>query len=234
MHTAKRYGFLETSMGVMFDDATLARLIGTSIDDLYRLKGELLNAGIPSVEESSGVWFSRRMVKEAVKSEKCAEAGKKGGGNPSLTTHPNTVAKEDIQIPDTRNHISLKVTSKGDLYRSIVLPFDSESFKQTWEDFREHRKSLKSKMTTKAEKLLLNKLPETEAEAEEWIERSIMNGWKSIFPPSAQKESQKKERPIWHECERRCNFWDTEKRWCSKYEKVEPKTCDHCHFFGGN
>lgn len=123
MHTAKRYGFLETPMGAEFDDETLARLIGTSKDDLYRLKTELLNAGIPSVEETSGIWFSRRMVKEQAKAEKCSEAGKKGGGNPSLTTNPNTVAKEEIQIPDTRNHISIKVTFKGDVYTSVFEAF---------------------------------------------------------------------------------------------------------------
>jgi len=182
MHTAKRYGFLETSMGVMLDDDTLARLIGASIDDLYRLKSELLNAGIPSVEDVTGIWFSRRMIKEFAKSEKCAEAGKKGGGNPSLASHPNTVAKRDIQIPDTRNHISLKVTSKGDLYRSIVLPFESESFKQAWQDFIDHRKAKKAKMTEKAVKLIFKDLPKNEADAIASIEQSIKNGWTAIFP----------------------------------------------------
>lgn len=122
MHTAKRYGYLETPTGAPFEDETMSRLIGTSKDDLYRLKYELLTAGIPSVEDASGIWFSRRMVKEQQKAEKCSEAGKKGGGNPSLASHPNT-SSNDNHIPDTISHISINVTFKGVLYTCLFDAF---------------------------------------------------------------------------------------------------------------
>ena len=41
----------------------------------------------------------------------------------------------------------------------------------------------------------------------------------------------KPERPVWQDCARRCRHWDAEKRWCSKYVKTEPKSCEHCREF---
>lgn len=123
MHSAKRRGYLETQLGQPINDKMLARLSGTFKDDLYRLKEELLSNGIPSIERSTGIWFNRRMVKDTEKSDKCADAGKRGGGNPTLSTQSpshslsNTDSREertDNQIPDTRSHISLKVPFKGE------------------------------------------------------------------------------------------------------------------------
>lgn len=107
MHNAKRRGFLETPQGVQLDDEQTSRLIGAFKDDLYRCKAELLVHGIPSVDEETGIWYCRRMVKETLKAQKCSDAGRSGGGNPIL----NKENKEDI--PDTRHHISLKETFKG-------------------------------------------------------------------------------------------------------------------------
>ena len=41
----------------------------------------------------------------------------------------------------------------------------------------------------------------------------------------------KPERPIWRDCARRCRHWDDEKRWCQKFIKQEPKSCEHCKEF---
>jgi len=41
----------------------------------------------------------------------------------------------------------------------------------------------------------------------------------------------KPERPIWQDCARRCRHWDSEKRWCSKFVRTEPKSCEHCREF---
>ncbi|MDX9792979.1 MAG: hypothetical protein RBU24_05710 [Kiritimatiellia bacterium] len=49
--------------------------------------------------------------------------------------------------------------------------------------------------------------------------------------PSAAPAAVKPERPIWVDCARRCRHWDDEKRWCQKYVKTEPKSCDHCREF---
>lgn len=49
--------------------------------------------------------------------------------------------------------------------------------------------------------------------------------------PSAAPAAVKPERPIWQDCARRCRHWDSEKRWCSKFVKTEPKICEHCREF---
>ncbi len=49
--------------------------------------------------------------------------------------------------------------------------------------------------------------------------------------PSAAPAAVKPERPIWQDCARRCRHWDDEKRWCSKFVKTEPKSCEHCREF---
>jgi hypothetical protein len=41
----------------------------------------------------------------------------------------------------------------------------------------------------------------------------------------------KPERPIWQDCAARCRHWDDEKRWCSKFVKHEPKSCEQCKEF---
>jgi len=41
----------------------------------------------------------------------------------------------------------------------------------------------------------------------------------------------KPERPVWKDCALRCRHWDSEKRWCQKYVRTEPKSCDHCREF---
>ena len=49
--------------------------------------------------------------------------------------------------------------------------------------------------------------------------------------PSAAPAAVKPERPIWRDCARRCRHWDDEKRWCQKYVRTEPKSCEHCKEF---
>ena len=41
----------------------------------------------------------------------------------------------------------------------------------------------------------------------------------------------KPERPIWRDCAARCRHWDAEKRWCSKFVRTEPKSCEQCREF---
>ena len=41
----------------------------------------------------------------------------------------------------------------------------------------------------------------------------------------------KPERPVWKDCAARCRYWDAEKRWCSKFVKTEPKSCEQCKEF---
>ena len=55
------------------------------------------------------------MVKDSIKSQKCSEAAIRGGGNPNLSGKTPEAQNTRNQIPETRNHISLKVTFKGQI-----------------------------------------------------------------------------------------------------------------------
>ena len=48
---------------------------------------------------------------------------------------------------------------------------------------------------------------------------------------SAPAAAAKPERPVWKDCARRCRHWDDEKRWCAKYVRTEPKSCEQCREF---
>lgn len=110
MHMAKRRGYLETPSGQAINEEQLARLTGTFIGEIKGLKAELIEHGIPSVEDGTGTWYNRRMVNESQKAEKCSEAGRKGGGNPLLRKERDT----KDQTPEVRDHISIKGTYKGE------------------------------------------------------------------------------------------------------------------------
>jgi len=116
MHSAKRRGFMESPQGHSLTEDQRSRLMGTFIGDLKRCEDELLLHGVPSVEEESGIWYCRRMVKETSKAEKCSVAGSKGGGNPLYKTDSIKEKK-----PEARSHISLKVTYKGAPTTSISM-----------------------------------------------------------------------------------------------------------------
>ena len=113
MWKAERKGYLETSQGVPVSIEQLARIIGESPDEVTRIVSELESAGVFSREDGSGVIFSRRIVKDVAFLTACSEAGRKGGGNPSLQTfkgcpkgaskgqpkpQKSDVQKSDVQI----------------------------------------------------------------------------------------------------------------------------------------
>lgn len=106
MHNAKRRGFLESPNGNRIDSDCLVRLSGTDNRQFDGLMSELLEHGIPSVEQSTGIWYCRRMVRETSKREKCLVAGRRGG-SPVLKDFPK---EEDIHIPYTIYHTSLNRT----------------------------------------------------------------------------------------------------------------------------
>ncbi len=82
MHESPRWGHLMQPSGKPFTNERLGLMTGTSADSASRLLQELIDAAVISVS-ADGVPFSRRMVKDEQKRQKCATAGKLGG-NPAL------------------------------------------------------------------------------------------------------------------------------------------------------
>ena len=111
MHQAKRRGYLETPNGNPISVECLSRLSGTFEHTLKGAMDELLEHGIPGVCPDTGIWYSRRMVKESHKSELCSQAGKRGG-NPTLKSEESEIRD---QIPDTTKSLkgNIKKTLKG-------------------------------------------------------------------------------------------------------------------------
>jgi len=71
-----------------------------------------------------------------------------------------------------------------------------------------------------------------QAETEQWREA----GGQYIPHPATWLRAERwgdvvNDRPIWTDCSRRCKYYDIEKRWCSKFVRTEPKSCEQCKEF---
>lgn len=63
---------------------------------------------------------------------------------------------------------------------------------EIFEDFVEHRASLKARMSPKAQQLLITKLDEHRTEGHdpnELLNTAIMSGWKSVYPPKPERNN---------------------------------------------
>lgn len=198
MHCAKRPGYLETAHGKPINAECLARIIGTSKGDVEAMMAELADHGVPSVDEATGAWYSRRMVRDESKREKCGEAGRRGGGNPAL--QEPTDARD--QIPDTRDHISLKVPFKGDVYRSTLEQNSSNNTRKRvspppptlpewlttttgfspdlWAAWMDTRRRKRASNTPHAIGLLIAKLEQRKHMAVEAIKTAVEAGWQGF------------------------------------------------------
>src|SRR5687767_5388312 len=78
-----RRGFLEVNGGVKPTLAQLAKLTGGSESEIAPLLDEILAAGVCSVEEGSGILYSRRIVRDTSAYNQAVSYGSRGG-NPSL------------------------------------------------------------------------------------------------------------------------------------------------------
>lgn len=110
MAQSDRYGYL-TQAGAPMDDARIARLVGSTVDEVRTLRAELLAAVVPGLDGE--VWFSRRLVREYDLHQKLSAAGKKGG-NPALKTSEKT--------PEDRSHIPVFHGPTPPLEGGLSLP----------------------------------------------------------------------------------------------------------------
>ncbi len=87
MFESPRRGFLQHQSGEPMSAAQLTRIVGCAASEVDAGLSELENAGVFS-RTDAGVIFNRRMVRDENKRSLCAEAGRRGGGNPTLKGHP--------------------------------------------------------------------------------------------------------------------------------------------------
>ncbi len=96
-HDSPRYGYLETN-GSPTPPETIARRCGCDLAQYETLLSELVEAGVPSIS-ASGVYFSRRMVRDATIREKRRSAGRKGGCAPrsNLEANPDQIVEDEVE-----------------------------------------------------------------------------------------------------------------------------------------
>ena len=113
--------------------------------------------------------------------------------NPKKVSIPNTVATVPVggfsgddnfsDIPDNWEKISVS---------RPVLPFASNSFAQTWSDFKKHRAEIRCAMKATGERAALAKLKAMgESDAITAMQTSIANGWRGLFSPLGQNAPKK-------------------------------------------
>ena len=97
MHEAEPYGHLLVN-GIVPTAKMLAQAVGSTAGEVNRLMGELLAAGVPSVN-GDRIWFSRRMVRDKQRKIINTTNGQ-GGGNPKLRSRITESDNRTSQEPD--------------------------------------------------------------------------------------------------------------------------------------
>lgn len=113
---------------------------------------------------------------------------------------PEPVPKTEREVTRKRNtHQCRKRNTKDTLIKDTpikdVLPFDSESFRTIWNDWKQHRKELKKPLTPTSIKRQFKELEKLgETESIRWIEYAIKKGWQGLYQPNDTTKNQP--RPI--------------------------------------
>jgi len=183
MDVAERRGFL-TRNGHPYPDEDLSRILAVTPEELARAKKVLLGAGVPSIEEGTGIWFNRRMVRDEGRRVVGSASGRKGGGNPALKAPPappkrkTPPTKERSQKPELRTPIKGAFIGQGN--GDVCLPQvlqSVEGFESEWVAFLDNRKAKRAKASPRAQELILATLSEKPHMAVAGLKEAIMRNW---------------------------------------------------------
>ena len=187
MHESDRRGYLQHATGKPVTAEQLARMTGCSTDEVSRLLQELKDSGVFSCTEH-GTIYSRRIVRDEAKREKCREAGSRGG-NPTLKGQSKGgskgVAKGRSKRNPTPSSSSSSSENKSPPNPPVAIPesLDTPAFREAWDEFIRHRQAMRKPMTDQAQRMMLKKLaPHGASVAVEAVQDSIANGWQGVFP----------------------------------------------------
>ena len=92
---------------------------------------------------------------------------------------------EDGQQTDSKRYRNKNVKNEKNVKNNIIEQYSWLDV-ALWEDFRKHRKKLRSPLTERAEKIILDKLDKLNSGADrnQYIAKSIERGWKGVFTES--------------------------------------------------
>lgn len=186
MFESPRRGYLQTKTGQPVSLAQLARMTGGATDEVSHLLQELDNAGVYSTH-GDGTIYSRRMVRDERKRNKCAEAGRRGGGNPTFKGSSKGHVKGGVKgapkgSPEVENENERRIQPKveDDIPERLRTP----EFRAAWNDWLVYRKARKPALPKASQ---IQKLKELEAWGPERairaIRHSIGQGWQGVFEP---------------------------------------------------
>mgnify|MGYP000007545529 CR=1 FL=1 len=206
MHLSPRRGYLLAASGKAPSHEQLARLTGCSSDEFSRLLAELESSGCFNCTDD-GTIYSRRMVRDEGKRQKCAEAGHRGGlmsaKKRTLEGQPKGevkgLPKGGLKLPETRDQKPEKEPpyppaggtdgqpTKPVYATAEAVPIpgkiESPDFRTAWADWLADRKSRRKAVTPlAAERQLENLAHLGPAGATECVLASLRNGWTGIFP----------------------------------------------------
>ena len=217
--------------------ASLARLANVSLESAKEAieKFQLPDPDSNSTEEDGrriqavpGGWFviNHARYREKDYREYEAERKKKYREKSKMSrTCPGHVPNSSASASVSASEVKDRVQGKG---KAIDLPF-GEQFAAAWSEWQVFRREIKKPLRATTIKRQLEFLGAmSEGDAVGAITRSISNGWTGLF---AHTSGAKPERPVWQDCARRCRHWDDEKRWCAKFVKTQPKSCEQCKEF---
>lgn len=174
MHECEERGVLATA-GAAWSDEEVAQAIGGDHQRTLSCVASLVVKGVVS-RNSSGAIYSRRMVRDENKRQKCSEAGRRGGGNPTFKGVPKGRSKGGPKG-------ALEDESENEQKLKIPENLNNKEFLQAWTDYIEHRRQLKiKKYTLVGAQAQIDECAEWgSAEAVAAIRQSIRKNYHGIF-----------------------------------------------------
>ena len=140
----------------------------------------------PSKEETKDLKTPPTPKSPTLQDPSSGHASERGEKNPADGTRDNPKEAERRSTKGDGSH-SRQNTSSGE------IPLPDWLHPEDWNDYREHRSSIKCPLTPLAEKKALGELERLRSSGNDparVISQSIVNGWKGLFPVQSSKDSQ--------------------------------------------
>jgi uncharacterized protein YdaU (DUF1376 family) len=182
----------------------MAILFKKSIQETHEIFIELTENKIfdwQKIDENKLIIFSRRMLREVRLSSVRSEAGKKGGrpkkqSKSKIETKTKQNAEyeyvyEDDNAAENDNEKIKKVGAK----KEVSLIFESDSFRDGWENWKQYRKkefNEKYKSVESEQAAITHLVSVAEGDEQTAIDvmlQSMANGWKGFFPINERHET---------------------------------------------
>lgn len=138
MFESPERGKLIFRTGTPIPEDAVARALGLDKQKVNQILSKLLEYGVASKEEETGIIYCRRMVRDAELSKKRADAGKMGG-NPNLLNQNSSKTEAKRKQKPTPSSSS-SISKEKDIEKENSLPNSEEVKVWTLDDFRDAAK----------------------------------------------------------------------------------------------